>query len=108
MSGTEVTFKAKGITLSDEGAAKAREYLEAQDSDVAVAGLRVDEEQQALVLEGDVVLALLVEGQLVLEPGAAATLDANPQPRHGDAGVLGFEVLAGLGGTFVAEGYPLG
>jgi len=41
MSGTEVTFKAKGITLSDEGAAKAREYLEAQGSDVAVAGLRV-------------------------------------------------------------------
>ena len=41
MSGTEVTFKAKGITLSDEGAAKAREYLEARGSDVAVAGLRV-------------------------------------------------------------------
>ena len=41
MSGTEVTFKAKGITLSDLGAAKAREYLEAQGSDVAVAGLRV-------------------------------------------------------------------
>jgi len=41
MSGTEVTFKAKGITLSELGAEKAREYLEGQGSDVAVAGLRV-------------------------------------------------------------------
>lgn len=41
MSSTEVTFKARGITLSEMGADKAREYLEAQGSDVSVAGLRV-------------------------------------------------------------------
>ena len=41
MTMTEVTFKAKGIVLSEVGATKAREYLDAQGADVAVAGLRV-------------------------------------------------------------------
>ncbi len=38
---TEVTFNVKGIVLSELGAAKLREYLDAQDADVAVAGLRL-------------------------------------------------------------------
>lgn len=38
---TEVTFKAKGITFSELGAQKVREFLDAQGADVAVAGLRV-------------------------------------------------------------------
>ncbi|HVP02550.1 MAG TPA: iron-sulfur cluster assembly accessory protein [Solirubrobacteraceae bacterium] len=38
---TEVTFKAKGITLTEQGAQKVREFLAAQDADVATAGLRV-------------------------------------------------------------------
>ena len=41
MTTTEVTFKAKGIVLSEIGATKAREYLDAQGADVEVAGLRV-------------------------------------------------------------------
>jgi iron-sulfur cluster assembly protein len=41
MSSIDVTFKAKGITFSDIGARKVREFLEAQGADVQVAGLRV-------------------------------------------------------------------
>ncbi len=38
---TEVTFKAKGITFTEQGAQKVREFLASQDADVATAGLRV-------------------------------------------------------------------
>jgi iron-sulfur cluster assembly protein len=41
MDTTTVTYKAKGITLSPKGAEKVREFLAAQDADVATAGLRV-------------------------------------------------------------------
>ena len=37
----EVTFKAKGVTFTDLGADKVREFLTSQGADVAVAGLRV-------------------------------------------------------------------
>jgi iron-sulfur cluster assembly accessory protein len=37
----EVTFKAQGITFTEQGAQKVREFLAAQDADVATAGLRV-------------------------------------------------------------------
>ncbi|MBU3675102.1 MAG: iron-sulfur cluster assembly accessory protein [Solirubrobacteraceae bacterium] len=79
MSATEVTFKARGITLSETGAQKAREYLEAQDADVAVAGLRVgvkgggcsgfqyqlafDEQRENDILFEDKGLKLLVDPQ---------------------------------------------
>jgi iron-sulfur cluster assembly protein len=37
----EVTFQAKGVTFTDVGADKVREFLTAQGADVQVAGLRV-------------------------------------------------------------------
>ncbi len=38
---TEVTFHAKGISFTEQGAQKVREFLAGQDADVATAGLRV-------------------------------------------------------------------
>ncbi|MCD6728270.1 MAG: iron-sulfur cluster assembly accessory protein [Solirubrobacteraceae bacterium] len=38
---TAITYRAHGITFSEVGAQKVREYLDAQGADVAVAGLRV-------------------------------------------------------------------
>jgi iron-sulfur cluster assembly protein len=38
---TEITFKAQGITFSELGAQKVREFLGAQGADAQVAGLRV-------------------------------------------------------------------
>ena len=38
---TEVTFKAKGITFTEQGAQKVREFLASQDADITTAGLRV-------------------------------------------------------------------
>ncbi len=38
---TEVTFNVKGIVLSELGAAKMHEYLDAESADVAVSGLRL-------------------------------------------------------------------
>ena len=37
----EISFKASGITFTEVGATKVREYLSAQGADVEVAGLRV-------------------------------------------------------------------
>src|SRR6478672_12335362 len=37
----EVTYKAKGIVLSDKGAAKVQEFLSSQQADTSLAGLRV-------------------------------------------------------------------
>ena len=39
--GIQVTLNAKGITFSELGAQKVREFLSGQGADVAVAGLRV-------------------------------------------------------------------
>ena len=79
MSTTEVTFKAKGIVLSETGAIKAREYLDAQGADVEVAGLRVgvkgggcsgfqyqlafDEQRESDIVFEDHGLKLLVDPQ---------------------------------------------
>lgn len=41
MSTTQVTYSAKGITFSEVGATKVKDYLEQQQADLAVAGLRV-------------------------------------------------------------------
>jgi iron-sulfur cluster assembly protein len=38
---TQVTYHAKGVTLTDKGAEKVREFLGTQGLDVASAGLRV-------------------------------------------------------------------
>src|SRR5919112_1871215 len=41
MTGTTVTYQAKGVTFSEKGAEKVREFLESQGTDVSNAGLRV-------------------------------------------------------------------
>jgi iron-sulfur cluster assembly protein len=41
MSTTEVTLHAKGIVFTEDAAAKVRDFLAAQGSDVETAGLRV-------------------------------------------------------------------
>lgn len=41
MDGTQVTYHAKGVTITDKGAEKVREFLSAQQLEGAEAGLRV-------------------------------------------------------------------
>jgi iron-sulfur cluster assembly protein len=41
MTGTTVTYHAKGVRFTDKGAEKVREFLESQGADVTSAGLRV-------------------------------------------------------------------
>jgi len=41
MTGTTVTFKAKGVHFTEKGAVKVREFLESQGADISSAGLRV-------------------------------------------------------------------
>ncbi len=41
MSSTQVTYHAKGITFSEVGATKVKDFLEQQQADMSVAGLRV-------------------------------------------------------------------
>ncbi len=38
---TQVTYNAKGITFSEVGAVKVKDFLEQQQADLSVAGLRV-------------------------------------------------------------------
>ena len=41
MSTTQVTYHAKGVFFTELGARKVREFLETQDADLSIAGLRV-------------------------------------------------------------------
>ena len=41
MSTTQVTYHAKGVFFTETGAKKVREFLETQDADLSLAGLRV-------------------------------------------------------------------
>jgi iron-sulfur cluster assembly accessory protein len=41
MSTTEVTYHAKGVSFSQKGAEKVREFLASQQADIGTAGLRV-------------------------------------------------------------------
>jgi iron-sulfur cluster assembly accessory protein len=41
MTGTTVTYHAKGVKFTEQGAVKVREFLESQGADVTSAGLRV-------------------------------------------------------------------
>jgi iron-sulfur cluster assembly protein len=41
MTGTTVTFQAKGVHFTEKGAVKVREFLESQGADMSSAGLRV-------------------------------------------------------------------
>jgi iron-sulfur cluster assembly protein len=79
MSTTEVTLHAKGIVFTEDSATKVRDFLAAQESDVATAGLRVgvrgggcsgfqyqlafDEQRDGDVVFTDHGLKLLVDAQ---------------------------------------------
>jgi iron-sulfur cluster assembly protein len=41
MSTTQVTYHAKGVNFTETGARKVREFLDSQDGDLTLAGLRV-------------------------------------------------------------------
>ena len=41
MSTMQVTYHAKGVSFTETGAKKVREFLETQDADMSLAGLRV-------------------------------------------------------------------
>ena len=41
MTGTTISYQAKGVHFTEKGAAKGREFLESQGADVTTAGLRV-------------------------------------------------------------------
>jgi iron-sulfur cluster assembly accessory protein len=78
MSSTQVTYHAKGITFSEVGATKVKDYLEQQQADLSVAGLRVgvkgggcsgfqyqlafDEQRDGDVVFEDAGLRILVDG----------------------------------------------
>jgi iron-sulfur cluster assembly protein len=79
MTATTVTFKAKGVSFTEQGATKVREFLDAQGTDVTSAGLRVgvrgggcsgfqyqlafDEESDGDVVFDDHGLRILVDAQ---------------------------------------------
>ncbi len=69
--------------------------------------LGVDEDLQAAVLEDRVAVALLVEGELVLEARAAAATDADAQTGADVIGVLRVQELTDLLGALVGELTPL-
>ena len=78
MSSTQVTYNAKGITFSEVGATKVKDFLEQQQADLSVAGLRVgvkgggcsgfqyqlafDEQRDGDVVFEDAGLRILVDG----------------------------------------------
>src|SRR3954453_23741715 len=70
--------------------------------------LIVDEDAQAVVLEDRVALALVVEGEVVLEPRAAAAAHADAQAGKGKVAVLGVQELADLLGARLGEMDALG
>lgn len=41
MDGTQITYHAKGVTITDKGAEKVREFLSSQQLEGSAAGLRV-------------------------------------------------------------------
>jgi iron-sulfur cluster assembly protein len=79
MSGTTVTYNAKGVSFTEKGAEKVREFLDSQGADVTSAGLRVgvrgggcsgfqyqlafDEQREGDVSFEDHGLRILVDGQ---------------------------------------------
>ena len=79
MSSTQVTLHAKGIVFTEDSATKVRDFLAAQESDAATAGLRVgvrgggcsgfqyqlafDEQRDGDVVFTDHGLKLLVDAQ---------------------------------------------
>src|ERR1035441_4417514 len=65
--------------------------------------LAVHQQLQAVALEDDVALALLVEGELVLEARASPAAHAHAQPGHAHVRLLGGEKLVHLLGALVCD-----
>src|SRR3954471_10872347 len=83
------------------------DVVDARAVDVREA-LVVDEDPQAVVLEDRVAFALVVEGEVVLEAGAAAAAHADPEAGEGQVGVLRIQELADLRGARLGEVDALG
>src|SRR4051794_21250390 len=91
-----------GIVDLEAGALQRVDVVDDRSADVREART-VDEDTEPLILEHLVVLALGVERQRVLEPGAAATADAHPQAGGLHVGALGVEGLLDLLGALLGE-----
>src|SRR3954466_13473645 len=70
--------------------------------------LVVDEDPQAVVLEDRVAVALVVEGEVILEAGAAAAAHADTQAGDRQVGLLRLEEVADLLGAQLREVDALG
>src|SRR4051812_38551131 len=92
-----------GVLHLEPGALEAFDEVDRRAAHVGQ-GLAVDEEGDALVLEGLVAVAALVEGQHVLKARATAAADADAQPRGGYGRALSGEELADLVRADVGQG----
>src|SRR3954452_11340626 len=86
----------------EAGALERVHVVDARAVDVREA-LVVHEDPQAVVLEDRVAVALVVEGEVVLEAGAAAAAHADAQAGERQVGVLGLQELADLLGARLGE-----
>ena len=68
--------------------------------------LRVNEQLEAVILEYDVALALLIECELVLESRAAATFDSDAEAGNFNVGSLRVKVLASFGRSDFSGRFP--
>src|SRR3954470_6723556 len=87
----------------EAGALEALDVVDDRALDVRQART-IDEQPQAVVLEDLVVVAPAVEGQGVLEAGAAAAADADAQSGGGHVRALRGQELLDLLGASVGEG----
>src|ERR687887_2481654 len=91
----------------EAGALQRVDVVDRRAVDVGQA-LVVDEQTQAAVLEDRIAVALLVEGELILEARAAAAAHADAQAGTGEVQALRVEELADLLGALVGERDALG
>src|SRR3954471_12297721 len=96
-----------GVVDLEAGALQRVDVVDRRAVDVRQARA-VDEELQAMALEDHVAFALLVEGELILEPRAASTAHADPQAGRRRLFALAGEKLLDLLGALVAERDSLG
>ena len=96
-----------GVVDLEAGAVERVDVVDLRAVDVGQA-LAVDEDPQAVVLEDGVAVALLVEGELVLEARAAAARRRRADRRDYGFGALGRQELADLLGALLGEGDALG
>jgi hypothetical protein len=91
----------------EAGALQRVDVVDRRAVDIGKA-LVVDQQPQAAVLEDHVAVALLVEGELILEARASAAAHADAQSGALLVEALRSEELADLLGAAVREGYALG